>query len=81
MKKYHAAGVKVLVSAFGSTENPTTSGYDAATVCDNLADFVITNHFDGVDLDYEDNGAFEKGTAPAWIVTCVQTLRKKLPVD
>jgi len=59
---------------------PTSQGYDAATVCNELADFVITNHFDGVDLDYEDTGAFDAGTGEQWIITCMKTLRQKLPL-
>ena len=58
----------MLVSAFGSTSNPTTSSIDPTAVGNNLALFVIENQLDGVDLDYEDNIAMEAGTAVPWLV-------------
>lgn len=54
-KMYHKQNTWVLVSAFGSTSNPTTSSIDPTAVGNNLALFVIENQLDGVDLDYEDN--------------------------
>lgn len=51
-KAYHDAGKKILVSAFGATEFPTTEGKDAVKTANDLADFVLANHFDGVDIDW-----------------------------
>jgi hypothetical protein len=67
-----------MVSAFGGTEFPTSTGYDAQTVGEALADFVIDNNLDGVDIDWcvcmclhllnaegcgrEDSSAFSQGT-------------------
>jgi chitinase len=51
-----------MLSAFGSTENPTSQGYNPTDVAIKLADFVNQNNFDGVDIDYEDNAAMEAGT-------------------
>jgi chitinase len=48
-----------MVSAFGSTDMPTARS--ASTVCTSLAQFVLDNNLDGVDLDYEDNAAMELG--------------------
>jgi GH18 family chitinase len=53
---------KILISAFGATEFPTTEGRDAIKVARDLAKFCIDNKFDGVDIDWEDNGAMEIGT-------------------
>jgi len=61
-KKYNDAGIKVIVSAFGATEFPTSRGMDAATCGRNLAQFVIDNNLDGADADYEDNEAMKAGT-------------------
>jgi hypothetical protein len=40
---YTKAGIKLLVSAFGSTENPTSSNYDVYDCANRLAQFVIDN--------------------------------------
>lgn len=50
---YNAAGISLIVSAFGSTDTPTTSGYDPTTVANELAAFVLEYDLDGVDIDYE----------------------------
>lgn len=50
---YHNAGISLIVSAFGSTDAPTSSGYDPTTVANNLAAFVLKYDLDGVDIDYE----------------------------
>jgi hypothetical protein len=59
---YSSKGVKLLISAFGATEYPTTSQYNATYCGLQLAQFVIDNQFDGVDIDYEDTPAFAAGT-------------------
>jgi len=64
-----------MLSAFGATEFPTTEGKSAAVVCKDLAIFVRDNNFDGVDLDYEDNAAMERGTAEQWLIDCTKILR------
>jgi len=69
----------LLVSAFGATEFPTSEGKDPVTTCTNLAEFVLANNFDGVDIDWEDNEAMELGTGEQWLITCTKTLRKYLP--
>ena len=50
-----------MVSAFGATETPTTSGIDATDCALRLADFVKSNNLDGVDVDWEDTAAFQNG--------------------
>jgi hypothetical protein len=50
---YAAAGVKLIVSAFGSTDAPTSTGANPTTTANNLAAFVIQYGLDGVDVDYE----------------------------
>merc|ERR1712032_1521648 len=79
--KYHEAGMKLLVSAFGATDFPVSQGADAKAVAEELADFVTTNQLDGVDLDFEDNAAMEKGDAEEWLITITKELRKKLGPD
>lgn len=66
------------MSAFGSTEFPTTMKLDAEEYGRKLAECAIANNFDGVDLDYEDNRAMEQGTAEEWLIRCTQTVRKVL---
>jgi len=78
LKAYHAQGIKVMVSAFGDTDYPTTEGKDPTTVATNLANFVKTNQLDGVDLDWEDNSAMDAGTGEQWLITCTNKLRSLL---
>jgi len=78
---YHAAGIKVIVSAFGSTEFPTSAGIDPIDCGTKLANFVKQNNLDGVDLDWEDTAAFTAGTGEAWLITITKTLRQLLPKE
>lgn len=50
---YQAAGIKLIVSAFGSTDAPTSNGADPTATANTIANFVKTNNLDGVDIDYE----------------------------
>lgn len=59
---YHGDNTKIMVSAFGATEFPTTQGLDAEKTCTKLANFVKDNKLDGIDIDWEDNAAMENGT-------------------
>jgi chitinase len=79
--KYAAAGVKLMVSAFGSTQNPTSAGYDATDCGLKLAKFVSDNQLDGVDIDWEDSPAFQKGDGSGenWLITLTKVLRANLP--
>lgn len=61
-KKYNDNGVKLLVSAFGGTEHPTTANRDPKECGHKLGSFVLNNNLDGVDIDWEDNAAMEAGT-------------------
>jgi chitinase len=76
---YHANGIKVLCSAFGSSDYPASAGYDATTIGNNLATFVKTYLFDGVDIDYEDSASFNSaGLGEQWLVTLTTTLSNQL---
>lgn len=65
---YHKAGIALMVSAFGSTDQPTTWGKDPVQTAQDLAKFVIAYQFDGVDIDYEDMGAMNSNQAEAWLI-------------
>lgn len=78
---YSSGGVKLLISAFGATEYPTTSGYNATDCALKLADYVKRNQLDGVDIDYEDTPAFAAGKGEAWLITLTTVLRQNLPAD
>lgn len=75
--EYHSNGAKVLISAFGATQFPTTQGIPATACGENLAQYVIDMQLDGVDLDYEDNSAMENGTAVPWLVEMTDAMVKK----
>jgi chitinase len=82
LTSYHDAGISIIVSAFGSTDAPTTDGYDPVTVANNLAAFVLEYNLDGVDIDYEDFDAMnaQNGSAETWLTTFTETLRETLPL-
>lgn len=79
--QYAAAGVKIMVSCFGSTDAPTTTGADAVATADSIAAFVIQYGLDGADIDYEDLDAMDAGTGAAeqWLIDFTTELRQKLP--
>lgn len=54
---YNDKGIKLLVSVFGATEFPTSAGKDPIKTANKLAQFVLKNNLDGVDIDWEDNAA------------------------
>lgn len=53
LSEYDAAGISLIVSAFGSTETPTSSGYNAITTANTMAAWVIQYGLKGIDVDYE----------------------------
>nr|GAT53181.1 glycoside hydrolase family 18 protein [Mycena chlorophos] len=80
LAEYSAAGISLIVSAFGSGSVPTSSGYDPTATAEYIANYVIEYGLAGVDVDYEDFDAVEtSGTAVAWLTTFTQALRSQLP--
>ncbi|KIK56295.1 glycoside hydrolase family 18 protein [Collybiopsis luxurians FD-317 M1] len=77
--QYKAAGVSLMVSAFGSTDTPTSSGADPIATANTMAEWVIKYELDGIDVDYEDFKAFNSGAAVVWLVKFTKQLRTKLP--
>lgn len=53
VQEYNAAGISLIVSAFGSTETPTSSGVDATTAANTMAAWVVQYGVNGIDVDYE----------------------------
>jgi chitinase len=53
LDEYNAAGISLIVSLFGSTETPTSSGYDPIGTANTMAAWVIEYGLQGVDIDYE----------------------------
>ena len=70
--QYAAAGINLLVSAFGSTDIPTTSGVDPVATANSMAAWVRQYQLDGIDVDYEDLAAFEKGDGSAEVRMSLQ---------
>jgi len=78
LEAFHSKGVNVIVSAFQCCDDPTDQ--DPTETCTNLAEWVLNNNVDGVDIDYENSAAFNSsGTAENWLIKCTQALRSKLP--
>lgn len=61
-KLYNDAGIKIMVSAFGDSEFPTSAGEDPTACGYKLGNFVLDNNLDGADIDWEDNAAMNRGT-------------------
>ncbi|OSD06759.1 glycoside hydrolase family 18 protein [Trametes coccinea BRFM310] len=78
---YNSAGISIIVSAFGSSDAPTSTNADPVDTANTMAQWVLDNQLDGIDVDYEDLNAMDArdGKAEKWIVTFTQTLRQKLP--
>ena len=51
--QYNAAGISLIVSLFGSTDAPTSSGADPVATANTMAAWVKQFGLDGVDVDYE----------------------------
>lgn len=51
--EYAAAGIKIIVSLFGSTDTPTTNGNNPIATANTMAAWVKKFNLDGVDVDYE----------------------------
>ncbi|KAG1822394.1 hypothetical protein EV424DRAFT_1346603 [Suillus variegatus] len=79
---YENAGISLIVSAFGSTDVPTTDGYDPTILANSLADYVLEYDIDGVDVDYADIYAMdaENGSAEIWLTTFTIAFRARLPI-
>lgn len=79
LKEYHDAGIALMVSAFGSTDAPTSNGADPTQTARNLAQYVKDYGLDGVDIDYEDMPAMNSNKAEVWLITFQRELRNQLP--
>ncbi|KAH9924654.1 chitinase [Epithele typhae] len=79
--QYAAAGIQIMASAFGQTDAPTTAGLDPAAIAAQFGQFVLDNGLDGIDVDYEDLDAINKGdgAGEAWVAAFTRALRATLP--
>ena len=51
--EYSSAGIRLIVSAFGDSEQPTSSKADPVSTANSMAQFVLNNGLEGIDVDYE----------------------------
>ncbi|KAI0741577.1 glycoside hydrolase family 18 protein [Daedaleopsis nitida] len=79
--EYNDAGVSLMVSAFGANDQPTTAGADPTQTANTMAAWVKQFKLDGLDVDYEDFTAMDKGdgSAEAWLATFTKQIRTQLP--
>ncbi|KAJ6518858.1 glycoside hydrolase family 18 protein [Mycena sanguinolenta] len=79
--QYAAAGIKVMVSAFGSDDVPTSTNVDPIAMANTMGNWVIEFGLDGIDVDYEDFNAFDAGDGKAeeWLISFTTQLRTILP--
>ncbi|KAF8159456.1 glycoside hydrolase [Crassisporium funariophilum] len=79
--QYAAAGIKLVVSVFGSTDVPTSTNADPIATANTFAAWVKQYSLDGIDVDYEDFNAFDAGDgkAEAWLISFTKQLRVQLP--
>lgn len=79
-QSYHDAGIKIVLSLFGATEQPVSQGFNPDDVAKRAADFVKQYDLDGIDVDFEDLNAFNTGAgAEDFIIQLTKTLRQELP--
>jgi len=78
-KKYNDAGIRILVSAFGATEFPTSRGMNATECGTKLGHYVNDNNLDGADADWEDNKAMERGDGEQWLIEFTKAYRSVSP--
>ncbi|KAI0083913.1 glycoside hydrolase family 18 protein [Irpex rosettiformis] len=80
-QQYTDAGIKLIVSVFGSTDVPTTTHADPVGTANTIAAWVKQFDLDGVDVDYEDFNAFDAGDGSAenWLISFTTQLRSQLP--
>ncbi|KAI6107434.1 glycoside hydrolase superfamily [Pisolithus thermaeus] len=73
--------MSLIVSAFGSTDAPISTGADPTATANNLVAFVKQYGLDSADIDYEDFNAVnaQDGSAENWLTTFTQALRAQLP--
>ncbi|KAM5540642.1 hypothetical protein V8D89_005673 [Ganoderma adspersum] len=78
---YKKAGISLMVAGFGATEEPTTAGLNAVSTANNMAAWVKKYGLDGLDVDYEDFTAMDKGDGKAeqWLTDFTKQVRTQLP--
>ncbi|KAI1792510.1 glycoside hydrolase [Ganoderma leucocontextum] len=78
---YKKAGISLMVAAFGSTEQPTTANLNAVSTANTMAAWVKKYDLDGLDVDYEDFTAMDKGdgSAEKWLADFTKQIRTHLP--
>ena len=68
---------------FGETELPVTKGLDPTQLAGQMAQFVLSNDVDGIDVDWEETTLVtdptKSGVGEAWLATFTPTLRQTLP--
>ncbi|KAL0576275.1 hypothetical protein V5O48_005719 [Marasmius crinis-equi] len=81
ISQYHAAGINLIVSLFGATDAPTSTGADPIATANTMAAWVKQFGLDGVDVDYEDFNAMNAGDGRAekWLADFTRQLRVQLP--
>lgn len=79
--EYAAAGIKLVVSVFGSSDVPTTINADPIATANTMAAWIKKYDLDGIDVDYEDFYAFDAGNglAEMWLISFTKQLRTQLP--
>ncbi|MEO5335308.1 MAG: glycoside hydrolase family 18 protein [Magnetospirillum sp. WYHS-4] len=78
--QFHQAGIKVLVSAGGATEEPITADPTGGAAYGRaVAEFAKTYRLDGVDFDIEDIHALQAGTATQWLADATRAVKDVLP--
>ncbi|TFK95290.1 glycoside hydrolase family 18 protein [Pterulicium gracile] len=77
--EYNDAGIKLMISAFGATDHPTTAGADPVSLANTMAQYVKDYNLDGIDVDWEDFDAMAAGTGENWLIAFTTQLRSQLP--
>ncbi|KAF7356593.1 Glycoside hydrolase family 18 protein [Mycena venus] len=78
--RYAAAGIKLLVSAFGSSDVSTSSGVNPNVMATTMANWVVQFDLTGIDVDYEmerrrrGSSALQLNFAPSFLKASISSL-------
>jgi len=75
LQRYRSKGIKVFLGIFGNHELPATSKIDPITSAIKLASYVQEMGFDGIDINWNDNYAFDIGIAENWIISFTRKVK------
>ena len=80
VERFHNAGKKLMVSAFGATDHPIQRGGNAQSIGTQIGNIVRKYGLDGVDIDNEETAYLGvNGVGAKWLCDLTNAIRAVLP--